>query len=225
MGRFGCLLFGLVIALLWGGGQGIYTGLSNTKQTELSLADYTKQKPTATWLKLKDCQVNTLDAAYSSKWGSIKEVYIPLSVPGAGPGEKIHVLLATEDSATIKFIEQMNNVKTDQEGLKFAIENKEKLMAKRDVEGVIRFGIDLKDKDRRKLAALDKNLTPDFVIISEGEKPQIILSIVMFGGGIVLLLVLLGVLGSSKSSGDDTAEAKDTPSSGPRPLAPPPKGG
>lgn len=207
MGRFGCFLVIGVIALLWGGGQGVYTGLTNTKQTEIALADYVKQKPSATWLKLKDCQVSTIDAAYTSKWGTISEVYIPLHVPGAPRDEKVHVLLATKDAATIKMIEQMSKLTSDQDLLKFALENREKLLSKRDVGGIVRFGIDLKDKDRRKLANLDKNLTPDFVIISEGEKPEIFVSIFMLALGLVLGFVLISSAASSKSEPETNAPA------------------
>lgn len=213
MGRIGCFLFCAVIGLLWMGGQGVYTGLTNSKQTEMTLAEYSQKKPTATWLKLKDCQVSTLDAAYTSKWGSITEVYIPLRAPGAPREEKVHVLLATKDEATLDLIKKMSEMKNDQDMLKFALENRKQLLSTRDVNGVVRFGIELKDKDRRKLANLDKNLTPDFVILSEGEEPHIFVSIAMVAGGLVLGLVLVVMFASSGKS-DDASEA--------RPLAPPP---
>lgn len=199
MGRIGCLMICGSLFLLWSGGQGVYTGVTNTKQTEISLADYEKQKPAATWLKLKNCQVNVMDAAYSSKFGTIEEVYIPLTVPDAPDEAKIHVLLATKNQATINLVNQMGGIKMDEQGMKFIVQNKDKLMGKRDVDGTVRFGIDLKDKDRRKLANLDKNLSPDFVILSEGEKPQILISILMVAGGIGLLLVSLFVVAGKGS--------------------------
>jgi hypothetical protein len=210
MGRIGCFLIFAVIGLLWMGGQGVYTGLTNSKQTEMTLADYVQKKPTATWLKLKDCQVSTLDAAYTSKLGSITEVYIPLRAPGSPPEEKVHVLLATKDKATLAMIKRMSEMKNDQEMLKFAIENGKQLLNTRDVNGIVRFGIELKDKDRRKLANLDKNLTPDFVILSEGEEPHIFVSVAMVVAGLVLGLVLLVVLGSSGKSADASEEAPPT---------------
>jgi hypothetical protein len=47
----------------------------------------------------------------------------------------------------------------------------------------------MKDKDRRKLAALDKTLAPDFIILNEGTEPSIGSGIGMLAGGVALAAV------------------------------------
>jgi len=59
----------------------------------------------------------------------------------------------------------------------------------KDLEGLVRFGVDLDSKDRDKLAGLSENLSPDFVILSGGKKPTFLLSAGMFVGGLALLAV------------------------------------
>jgi hypothetical protein len=57
----------------------------------------------------------------------------------------------------------------------------------RDVRGLVRFGIDLQEKDRNKLDSLDQNLASDFIIIDEGKKPELGVSAAMFFVGLLLL--------------------------------------
>lgn len=70
------------------------------------------------------------------------------------------------------------------------------ILVKRDVSGLIRFGMDEDSKTRSKLEGLDMNLAKDFVILNDGEKPDLLKGVLMLAGGLVLGLYLLRRAGS-----------------------------
>ena len=187
-GRCGCYLLILPVVLLWAGGQALYTTLSNRHPTSMSLADYSKSRPKAEWLELSDCCLAIDGGMHFEKPGSIEEVYIPLLPPGHLPGDKIVVLLATKDRALINLYHSTADLKTE-DALSGFLERHKDLHFKRTVRGLVRFGIELKDKDRRKFA--------DFIILDDGNEPSLVRGLVMTGGGLVLLA--LGLLWSRRS--------------------------
>jgi len=55
------------------------------------------------------------------------------------------------------------------------------------VGGLVRFGVDLKDSDRDKLAGLMKNASDDFIILEEGAQPSMAEGLGMSIAGLMLL--------------------------------------
>jgi hypothetical protein len=188
----------ITLGLIWGGGQGVYTALSNRQPTALTYQEYLRTKPKATWLELHDCFLSLPQAsARQSKLNKeIKEVFIPIvSAPGQ-KDDQIHVLVATKDNATLELLEKLTNT-VDEAGLRKLLSNNiDMVFPERTVKGLVRFGIDLNDRDRRKLADLDQNLASDFIIIDEGKQPTLAFSAVMLLIG--LALAAWGLLTSGK---------------------------
>jgi hypothetical protein len=185
MARLGCLLIFGTIALLWGGGQKIYTGLMNSSPTSLTLAEYEKTKPPAHWLKLSDCQLSVAECLVrqdASK--SVTEIFIPLRAKGGAAG-KSQVLFATKDAGLMLVNAQLGSVKSEQEAISVLTTHRDKLY-NREVQGLVRYGIDLKDKDRRELATLGPSLASDFIILDDGAKPSLGLGFLMLVGGLLL---------------------------------------
>jgi hypothetical protein len=178
----------VAIALLWGGGQGVYTVLTNLKPTEMTYADFVQSKPSKKWLLLKNCELTLLDAMYSQSRLSdtIKEVYIPVHVSAVNDTGTVHCLFATKDPKIISLVSRFSKIQSEVELLKFAAENREALWVKRDIQGLVRFGIELKDKEKRKLTRVGENLAADFIIVDDGQKPAAVVSAVLFLAGLAL---------------------------------------
>lgn len=187
------ILFLICLGLLWAGGQEIYTAATNREPTVISAADYLKDRPEASWLRLTGCQVDVVEAVYFSKLGVTKpsELFIPVRPAGA-EGGPINILLQTKDTA---LIDLMNDESSDEDEVVRLIAEQ----ANRDIEGVVQFGINVKSKEKNKLAENVEGLASDFVIIREGIKPNFGGALGIFGGG-VLVGGLLLFTGKKKSA-------------------------
>lgn len=188
----GCLGYLIVIALLWGGCQGVYTALKNRKPLELTVAEYIAKKPSAEWVKLKDARLNLLEAAHKERLGKISEIFIPIRPKDEEKDAKVHILLSTKDNAIVNALEDLNKSGgTMKEAVNAASRHADKLFMQKDVSGLIRFGIDSDSKTTKKLAALDMNLAEDFVILNDGAAPSLFGSISMLAIGMLVGLFIL----------------------------------
>ncbi|MCF7789283.1 MAG: hypothetical protein K9N47_24390 [Prosthecobacter sp.] len=188
----GCLGYLIVIALLWGGCQGVYTAVKNRKPLEITVSDYIAQKPSAEWVTLKDAQLNLLEAAHKERLGKISEIFIPVRPKGDSTDAPVHILLSTKDDAIVAALEDLNkSTGTMKEALNAASRHADKLFMQKDVSGLIRFGIDSDDKTRRKLAKLDMKLASDFVILNDGAAPSLFGGVSMLGLGVVVGFFML----------------------------------
>ncbi len=188
----GCLGYLIVIALLYGGGQGIYTALKNREPKVIPTKDYLARPPDAEWVTLKGATLNLLESAHreSSITGKIEEVFIPVRVDENDSGP-VKVLLATKDKETLATLEAISSAggKTgSQEAvLKAVAGHASQVLRVRDISGLVRFGIDADSKTRDKLAGLRMRLAKDFIILDEGKKPEL---------GLSLILLVIGLIGA-----------------------------
>lgn len=196
----GCLGYLIVIALLWGGCQGVYTAVKNRKPLEITVSDYIAQKPSAEWVTLMDAQLNLLEAAHKERLGKISEIFIPVRPKGESTDAPVHILLSTKDDAIVAALEDLNkSTGTMKEAMNAASRHADKLFMQKDVSGLIRFGIDSDDKTRRKLAKLDMKLASDFVILNDGAAPSLFGGVSMLGLGMVVGFFMLRGVGKSDS--------------------------
>lgn len=206
--RLGCLPPLITIALLYGGGQSLYTSFKNRQPTEVTLESLAAKKPDAEWLRIKGGTLDTMHAAYSSAFGvgKAQSVYIPLMSSADSRGEPIQVLVLTKDPELVKFTNDMKEL--DKEGtseaevLKVMAANVEKLKVSRPVEGLVQFGIESSGKKEDKLRKLFPNLEEDAIILEEGKKPSATTGIVCLLGGLTLGAYLL--LRSSRKPSEGT---------------------
>lgn len=181
-GRLGCFGLLLFIVCLWGGGQGLYTAFRNPKPVSITVAEYEKQKPKAEWVEFKNAYLVVSEAAFSKSriTKELREVYMPLRSTPSGGG-KISVLLETTNPDIVEFVSDLNQVSDSKQAAEFMTKNSAKVARfsqSRDVSGLIQFGIELDDSKRRKLLALSNGmLANDFVLLSDGKKPEIVTSI------------------------------------------------
>lgn len=196
--RLGCLAIIGALYLIWSGGQGLYIAAKNRTPAELACENYDEVMPSKEWLKLTGCTLDVLESSYMEEGGRIVELFIPARGAGEQEGDTIYVLVATKDETLLYLSNQMLKIEDEAEAMRFYAANSRVLMATRDVEGLVRYGVDLDDSDRDKLAGLDATLAPNFVILDEGKKPRFGKSLGFLGGGLVLLLVTGAVAAGSE---------------------------
>ncbi len=191
--RLGCLPALIAIGLTIGGGQGIYTVMTNRKPVEISIQDLMKRPPEAKWLKVTGGELDTLNSVYKSGFGKgdATEIYVPVIPPGTASGDGlIRLLLLTKDPELVNFINEAKKMDetaaTETEALQFALKNMEKLRPQRDVEGLVEFGIESNDKKRDKIGKIYGNLAAEFLILEDGKKPETTRSAIFLAIGLGL---------------------------------------
>ncbi len=198
--QLGCIAAIGALYLMWMGGQGLYTSVKNRTPMELACEHYDDVKPNKEWLRLTGCDLNLMESSYKEENGKAVELFIPARGPGEKEGDPIYVLLATDDEDLLALTNEMMNFETERELMNYFSKHRSKLHFKRDVQGLVRYGVDLDDSDRAELAGLDAALAPDFVIVDDGKDPAFAKSLGFLGGGIVLFLGVAAVAAGSEDS-------------------------
>jgi hypothetical protein len=126
-----------------------------------------------------------LEAAYTER-DSNKKLFLPLRPIGAPTDEKAHVIFESSDPKLVSLLEQMLAIDkaADESKLIEFIASHPEIQKAGSFEGLVRFGYELKSTDTEQLAALEKNLADDFIIMVDGRRPEI---------GIPLTTLLLGL--------------------------------
>jgi hypothetical protein len=166
------------LALIIGGGQSVYTALTNRAPTDVDVAAAYKKSPEGKWLRLHQGVLHTLEAGYTSTLGvgDAHEIYVPLLPPGQDPDTgKIKILVKTSDPDLLAFTNEGRKFKENAkpaEVVAFLAKNAAKMRVQRDVEGLVQYGID-SGKKESKIRRLFDNLDKDAFIIEEGTKPNV----------------------------------------------------
>lgn len=210
------------VALLAGGAQQMYVWVRNRQMASVTLEEFLKKKPDAEWIEIKGGILNVAISAGLKSHGSdqIKELYIPLTKGQFDTGET-RVVLHTDDPQYIATINEYNAQPDGGAKLKYSIAHAERLWPKRDIRGLVEFGIGDSSDRREKMAALDMKLAKDAVIIDDGKKPDAVGGGVMLGLGLVLALSFLK-FGRRKPGRSLPAPPPVPPASPAAPLPPPP---
>ena len=195
--QLGCLAALGALYMMWVGGQGLYTSVKNRTPMELTCGSYDEVRPNKEWLKLTGCTLNLLESSYMEENGEVVELFIPARGEGEEEGDPIYVLVASKDEELIAATNEIMALESDRAVLNYFAQNRHRLLVKRDVDGLVRYGVDLDDSDRAELAGLDESLAEDFVIVDDGKTPRFGRSVGFLGGGVVLLLGVGALFGAS----------------------------
>ncbi len=229
--RLGCLLPMVSLAMVIGGGQSIFTAVSNRKPTEVAMEGILQKAPSAKWLRIKGGVLDVANAGYSSMFGvaNAASLYIPLVLPEEDSSEGIiRVLVLSKDPELVGFINDMREVDRNQAApdakKEFLLQNLSKLRVARNVEGVVQYGIEAGGKKERKIRQLYGNLASDVLILEEGARPDMGLGVFMLVGGLALgwYLMMRPIAGEPQPP---VPPHSPLPGSGPPPLpksGPPP---
>lgn len=194
-------------AAFWYGGQGLYTALKNRRPVRLGVADLAGGRPSAHWLVLTNAELAVYDAAWKirrSKYqteanGRITEAYIPLRAPGQSLQDHCYAVLATREPGTLALLEDLRKVNDEAGMATFVANHKSELKQKREVSGLVRFGIE-SGSESGKLGGLQKNLAPNFIVLADGGQPSM-------GRSVALLLVGFGIAGGLLVAARSNSEA------------------
>lgn len=173
----GCGCTGIIaLGLLLGGGQLLYTAVVNRSAVEMTCAEYLEKKPTGKWVKLKDCELSRVEEIMPTRFGKVTndEVFIPVRPVGAPHDSKVSILLASKRPEDLEFARGADAANVDEKSAAaFVLENLAKAKERRDIEGIVRHGLDAaSDKEIRKFKKTSSDLADDFVIIDDGKRPD-----------------------------------------------------
>jgi hypothetical protein len=224
--KTGCFVPLVAIVLIIGGGQYAYTGLTNRKPTQVEMSSLVNAKPTAKWLNIKGGELDLINASYSSAFGvgDASTIHVPLTLPGEDSSEStIHVLVETKDAELVKLINEIREMEkqtlTEEQMLKFMIENRDKLRKARQVKGLVKYGMD-KGKQEDKVQSMYSNLAPDVILIKEGVRPDAMVGIFMFIAGVVIAVFIFKQRGKPDQN-PTSGNPPPLPGSGTPPPLPP----
>lgn len=201
MFRCGCALIVIAIALLVYGFQSVKDAAAFQKVKVMDCDAFVKNPPKDGWYQLKGCVLDVSDASVKTSQkhpDDIDEVYLPvysvaqfarkLAQPeGAPDTEKVGLILATHDEGVVKTLRELNALPEDKKKVEEWLEkNHDRVFVNRDLEGMVRAGIHEDSESREKIAGLTKNAAPNFVVMQDGDKPNMGMGILMLIGGVVI---------------------------------------
>lgn len=162
LGGLASVAIGLVMIFL--AGSTALEVAANRSVTEMSLDQYAKEKPSAKWVRLTDCQVNLIEAVYEYEdddESKITEVYVPVHPPG----EVQAAYVVVQSDEYISFIKAALKVQDDAEALgKYLADNDQRLTEVKTFEGWISSSSSL---TQEKFTSSD--VVPGFVMLKVGE--------------------------------------------------------
>lgn len=176
-------LFFFAIAGLWGGGQMLYTALSNFAPTPFTIDRFIRERSDKKWLTLSEGVLDLSDASCNWTLSGISEVYAPLRTT-VDHGREIVVLVATKDPATIELVGKLDDLESKPAKAAFIAAHRAELSPRRTITGLVRFGIDMSPDDVDKLRLMNPALASDFVVVAEGEKPDLYVAFFVLAVGI-----------------------------------------
>jgi hypothetical protein len=224
MRAVGCIFFLIVIALLWGGGQGLYEGLRYREPRSIACEEALQAPPLSGWVHLTGCRVDGFHVVRKTHLGiPSDDLYVP--VTSRDPAVKaVRIVLATKDPDLVAVVNEFSKEKDTKAQILFMVKNDKRLRRDKDITGMVQSGIDREDKLFRRLRELDRNIADDFVVIDEGRTPNLLRSGILFLAGVGLLVLgfVLGKKGPTPPPRGPQVRVPGGPSGAPRPPVPRP---
>ncbi|MFN0080770.1 MAG: hypothetical protein ACKVY0_30240 [Prosthecobacter sp.] len=188
----GGIVYMAVIVLLIVGGQGVYVALKNPEPLKITVADYIAKKPNAEWMTLQEAQVSLVEAAYKARLGKVSEVFIPVRPVGESTDVPVHILLSTNNQAVVAALQHLSGSGgTLEKKVDTAAQQADKLFMWQDITGLTRYGIFYDLLMRARLAKLNMKLAEDFVILNDGASPDLLVSLAMVVGGLLIWFLMV----------------------------------
>lgn len=178
------------------GGQQLYTWYRNRQITSLTYDDWVKKKPDADWIEMKGVYLDFTSSAVEQRKDKVESMYI--AVVPQPPGllamkdpEPAKLLLHTTDPKYMALLNEINALTPAQTGA-FVLKNADRIWPKVDLRGIMEFGVEASSKNRSQLEKLQSlKVAPDFAVLKDGAAPNLGLGAGLFGGGLLLGLVLI----------------------------------
>ncbi|MDH5397911.1 MAG: hypothetical protein OEX02_07185 [Cyclobacteriaceae bacterium] len=177
------------VALLWGGGQTMYTYLNNKEAVEVSIDSLYEEMPDAKWLEIRGCSFSLLDGVYFESVvgdGQAEEIYVPVYSQNQPEEAPVKVVVIIKNKNLLDVYNLFGRLK--EEKIMEYLEKYQDQVYQSDVtfRGVVQFGIEMSGKERRQLATNISGIGDDFIVLKANTKPG--------GVGFSLFMMGLGVL-------------------------------
>ncbi len=186
-------LFLLALGLILGGGQALYTNVTNLKPVEISIADLTENGTDDKWLTVTDASLDVVGATYMAPFyaadNTANELFIPLRVQDEEE-KPLRIFLHTKDPKMLEVYNGLLALEEEVEMINYLVKHREVFSQVRNVTGLVRFGLESDSDERKLLEENNRNLADGFLILEEGTKPEWSM-VVMLPLGLLLLWSLV----------------------------------
>ncbi len=186
------ILFFISIAMLWGGGQGVYVGLTNLEPTEISCSEFAKGETSKKWLIVKGCYIDNHDVTvlYGGSTATKNSDYY-LSIRESESSEVFSYLKVNSENHRTVYANILNLQDDEEKYADFLDKNPKQLeflstAGYRDIQGLQLFGIEDISEEDRKLFKEDV-ANENFAVIDENEKPSMGFSLAVSILGIIII--------------------------------------
>jgi len=209
-------LFLLALAMTFGGGQALYTSLTNLKPLELEVDDFLQKDSSRKWVTVTGAVLDVMDATFISPFYTEEatELYIPIRASEEDTSP-IRAFLFTKDPDILAVYNGLIPLEDEVEIINYFIEHRDVFSQNREISGLIRFGIESDQDDRDILRENNEHLAKGFIILDEGAKPEWGMAL-MLPAGLALFWALF-----SKKTGGQTTRTSPPPPPPPAPASQP----
>ena len=182
------------LALAVPGGEALYRQLASRSPFVTTCAEYARTRPAASWLRVRDCEVDYLGAGYRESGDTIQELFFPVRPAGAPRSEPAWIVAATRDPSVLAIAQSGigPGKQPDQEQfLVMMLRIVTALGAAREIEGLARDGIVDRLRTRRVLSGLTTPVAPGAVVVDLHRRPRVLVPAVQTGVGLALTGLVL----------------------------------
>ena len=196
--RLALIALGATIAMLVFGGVEISESLRFRSPRVLTYEQFVKQMPQEGWYRITGGRLEAVNCVWqeSSKTHTIDKVFVPLSssnVKSGDPNAPTLVMVEETDPAILQTAQEVKDLNGEAATVDFIKKNHDRAFIRRDVEGMVKAGINSDTDTREKMAKLDNtSLASNWIMLKEGAHPSLVLGLGLFmGGGLLAVLQVL----------------------------------
>jgi hypothetical protein len=202
--RIALLLLSLV--LLAHGADGTYRAVRSRTQTQMTCADFARDRPSSAWVRLTDCEVDYMHAGYRESpadiWGRlfgkepaparISELLFPVRAVGSSPDGPAALVVSTRDPGVVAIAERTLGTRSaiDQESfLVMMLQVVTAMRASRQIDGALRPPLETL-RSRGALSAIRTPLDGNFAVLDLHERPRVLLPAIELATGLLALALV-----------------------------------
>ena len=157
----------------------------------LTYEQFEKEKPQEGWFHIKGAQLSVIESAFEEDktTHTLKKAFVPVSSSADLLGDKnkqTYLLMETTDQAILDVVHDAQGLSDEKSAIQYVEKNPQRAFPVRDVEGMIKTGLNEDSSTRDELKKLDSTLAPNYVVLQEGRHPSLGLGIGMLLGGLLL---------------------------------------
>lgn len=186
--------------------------LENSEPRQMTIAQFESAPESSGWFRITDCKLDMLETISSESMGTVDELYIPVIRNDHEAGDRVHLLLKTDDPQLIADLERageaLRTIESESAAARFAADNPELVFRAGPVEGMTEYGTDGMDDDlRAQVLALDETVSPEFVVLTNGDRPSLGSGVAKLGGGLGIFSLAVFAFVSARRSKKREADA------------------